>query len=62
MWPDRGKMLKKYTITSMKTRQCLAFNITEMTGFELDSSVSLVDFCEHSDEQLASVKYVKFLA
>lgn len=61
MWPDRGKMLTKSTITSMKTQQCLAYNITEMTGFELDSSVSLVDFCEHGDEQLASVKYVTFL-
>jgi len=54
-------MLTKSTITSMKTQQCLAYNITEMTGFELDSSVSLVDFCEHGDEQLASVKYVTFL-
>jgi hypothetical protein len=32
-----------------------------MTGFELDSSVSLVDSCEHGNEQLALVKYVKFL-
>jgi hypothetical protein len=37
------------------------FYITEMRGFELDSSVSLVDSFENSNEQLASVKYVKFL-
>jgi hypothetical protein len=39
------------------------FYITEVTGFELDSSVSLVDSFEHGNgnEQLVSVKYVKFL-
>jgi hypothetical protein len=36
------------------------FYITEMTEFELDSSVSLADSCEHGNEQLASVKYLKF--